>query len=447
MDYEQALEWVHSLPRLAAHPGVENTRRLLEKLGNPEKSLRFVHVAGTNGKGSATVMLASVLHRAGYRVGASVSPYVLEFRERFLLDGEMISRETLAQILTEVRAAAEGLRAEGWDSLVEFDAVTAATLLWFARERCDIVCLEVGLGGRLDSTNAVENTLVACIMCIGRDHTELLGDTYAAIAGEKCGILKNNCTVISYPAQPQEAMDEITLRAAKAHCPLVAPDLQDLHIYKAPAFENRVNYGGYDLVVPFPGVHQAYNAAVVVEAALALCEKGFDISDEAILDGIAGARFPARIEVLSRRPLVVLDGAHNPDGARALAATLRGAGLSAFVGKLGMDRNSPDSYREPSAAAGLAETRRWLDTCRAENTLHAGPVRPMITPRFTPSTSDEYMRGLGELAKEYSVPAQSHRVGRRAVPRHKILRRELQPVRPVRRRRAHCHGALHLQPR
>ena len=118
MDYEQALEWVHSLPRLAAHPGVENTRRLLEKLGNPEKSLRFVHVAGTNGKGSATVMLASVLHRAGYRVGASVSPYVLEFRERFLLDGEMISRETLAQILTEVRAAAEGLRAEGWDSLV-----------------------------------------------------------------------------------------------------------------------------------------------------------------------------------------------------------------------------------------------------------------------------------------------------------------------------------------
>ena len=324
MDYEQALEWVHSLPRLAAHPGVENTRRLLEKLGNPEKSLRFVHVAGTNGKGSATVMLASVLHRAGYRVGASVSPYVLEFRERFLLDGEMISRETLAQILTEVRAAAEGLRAEGWDSLVEFDAVTAATLLWFARERCDIVCLEVGLGGRLDSTNAVENTLAACIMCIGRDHTELLGDTYAAIAGEKCGILKNNCTVISYPAQPQEAMDEITLRAAKAHCPLVAPDLQDLHIYKAPAFENRVNYGGYDLVVPFPGVHQAYNAAVVVEAALALCEKGFDISDEAILGGIAGARFPARIEVLSRRPLVVLDGAHNPDGARALAATLRG---------------------------------------------------------------------------------------------------------------------------
>ena len=354
MDYEQALEWVHSLPRLAAHPGVENTRRLLEKLGNPEKSLRFVHVAGTNGKGSATVMLASVLHRAGYRVGAGVSPYVLEFRERFLLDGEMISRETLAQILTEVRAAAEGLRAEGWDSLVEFDAVTAATLLWFARERCDIVCLEVGLGGRLDSTNAVENTLVACIMCIGRDHTELLGDTYAAIAGEKCGILKNNCTVISYPAQPQEAMDEITLRAAKAHCPLVAPDLQDLHIYKAPAFENRVNYGGYDLVVPFPGVHQAYNAAVVVEAALALCEKGFDISDEAILGGIAGARFPARIEVLSRRPLVVLDGAHNPDGARALEEML--SALAPCFARVYTVR--PDSPRALSAEALAALAKR-----------------------------------------------------------------------------------------
>ena len=149
--------------------------------------------------------------------------------------------------------------------------------------------------------------------------------------------------MISYPAQPQEAMDEITLRAAKAHCPLVAPDLQDLHIYKAPAFENRVNYGGYDLVVPFPGVHQAYNAAVVVEAALALCEKGFDISDEAILGGIAGARFPARIEVLSRRPLVVLDGAHNPDGARALAATLRGAGLSGLTAVIGiLDGKQPE---------------------------------------------------------------------------------------------------------
>lgn len=398
MDYEQALAWVHSLPRLAPHPGVENTRLLLEKLGNPEKSLKFVHIAGTNGKGSATVMLACVLHRAGYHVGASVSPYVLEFRERFLLDGEMIPRETLAQLLTEVRAAAQALHAEGWDSLVEFDAVTAATLLWFAREHCDIVCLEVGLGGRLDSTNAVENTLVACVMCIGKDHTELLGDTYAAIAGEKCGIFKNNCTVVSYPAQPQEAMDEITLRAADAHCPLVVPDLQDLHIYKAPAFENRFDYGGYDLVVPFPGLHQAYNAAVVVEAALTLCDRGFEISDEAIMDGIADARFPARIEVLSRRPLVVLDGAHNPNGARALSTTLRGAGLSGLTAVIGiLDGKQPDEM-----LAALAPCFARVYTVRPDSprALSAEALAALAKRHFAQVKACETVEQALRLARE-----------------------------------------------
>ena len=141
MDYEQALAWVHSLPRLAARPGVENERKLLEKLGHPEERLCFAHIAGTNGKGSTAVMLAGVLQKAGYRVGLTVSPYVLDFRERFQVDGQMIEPAALAEVLTEVRAAAEALAAEGWDSLVEFDAVTAAALVWFARRQCDIVVL------------------------------------------------------------------------------------------------------------------------------------------------------------------------------------------------------------------------------------------------------------------------------------------------------------------
>ena len=336
MNYDEALAWVHSLPRLAEHPGIENTRRLLAKLDDPQKELKFVHIAGTNGKGSATAMLSCVLCKAGYRVGMSVSPYVLDFRERFQINGEMIAPNVLAALLGEVRAAADALAAEGWDSLVEFDAVTAAALLWFARERCDIVCLEVGLGGRLDSTNAIENTLVACIMHIAKDHIELLGDTEEKIAAEKCGIFKNGCTVIAYPDQPRAAMDEIVLCAQAAGCPLVVPELEDLRFYRARPLENRVNYGGYDLTIPFPGRHQAYNAAVVAQAALALCEKGFEIPDEAIMEGIAATRFPARIEVLRRDPLVVVDGAHNPDGARALAAALRGAGLSGLTAVLGI---------------------------------------------------------------------------------------------------------------
>ena len=337
MQYEEALAWVHSLPRLCSAPGPQNERALLQALGRPQDALKFVHVAGTNGKGSAVLMLASVLKAAGLRVGATVSPFVLDFRERFQLNGEMISREACAGILTQVRGALEQMPPAQREQIAEFDAVTAAALLWFAQQGCDIVCLETGLGGRLDATNAVDNTLVACIMAIGKDHTELLGHTYAGIAAEKCGIFKPGCSVVAYPAQPEEAMRQIEACAAAAHCPLCVPQLEDFHFYRGRPFENRVNYGGYDLEVPFAGRHQAYNAAVVVQAALALCEHGFDISDDAIMQGIAAARNPARIEVLQRRPLVILDGMHNPDGARALADVLRAGhvqGLTAVMGVL-----------------------------------------------------------------------------------------------------------------
>lgn len=337
MQYEEALAWVHSLPRLCSAPGPQNERALLQALGRPQDALKFVHVAGTNGKGSAVLMLASVLKAAGLRVGATVSPFVLDFRERFQLNGEMISREACAGILTQVRGALEQMPPAQREQIAEFDAVTAAALLWFAQQGCDIVCLETGLGGRLDATNAVDNTLVACIMAIGKDHTELLGHTYAGIAAEKCGIFKPGCSVVAYPAQPEEAMRQIEACAAAAHCPLCMPQLEDFHFYRGRPFENRVNYGGYDLEVPFAGRHQAYNAAVVVQAALALCEHGFDISDDAIMQGIAAARNPARIEVLQRRPLVILDGMHNPDGARALADVLRAGrvqGLTAVMGVL-----------------------------------------------------------------------------------------------------------------
>lgn len=337
MQYEEALAWVHSLPRLCSAPGPQNERALLQALGRPQDALKFVHVAGTNGKGSAVLMLASVLKAAGLRVGATVSPFVLDFRERFQLNGEMISREACAGILTQVRGALEQMPPAQREQIAEFDAVTAAALLWFAQQRCDIVCLETGLGGRLDATNAVDSTLVACIMAIGKDHTELLGHTYAGIAAEKCGIFKPGCSVVAYPAQPEEAMRQIEACAAAANCPLCVPQLEDFHFYRGRPFENRVNYGGYDLEVPFAGRHQAYNAAVVVQAALALCEHGFDISDDAIMQGIAAARNPARIEVLQRRPLVILDGMHNPDGARALADVLRAGrvqGLTAVMGVL-----------------------------------------------------------------------------------------------------------------
>jgi dihydrofolate synthase/folylpolyglutamate synthase len=332
MNYEQAVEWVHGLPRIASQPGVENTRRLLAAMGNPERALKFVHIVGTNGKGSTTTMLASVLCHAGYKTGATISPYVVDFRERFQINGVMITRDRLAEILTDVRDAAERLYQSGWTSLVAFDAITAAALLWFAQEGCDIVCMEAGLGGRLDATNAVENTLVTCILSIGLDHTELLGDTVAQIATEKCGVFKNQCTVVCYPEQPQAAMEEIVQRAYAAGCALVVPKPKDIVPMPKRALENCMRYKEFSLAVPFLGSHQRNNASVAVEAAMALREKGFIIAQADIEAGIAAARLPARIEVLSRNPLIILDGAHNADGALALAQTLRDEG----VGKVSM---------------------------------------------------------------------------------------------------------------
>lgn len=332
MEYQEAVQWVHSLGRFAPRPGLDRMRQLLEQLGNPHQQLKFVHVVGTNGKGSAVMMTASILMEAGYKTGANISPYVLDFRERFLLNGNMISEERLAEVLTLVRQGAEKLSTPP----LEFEAVTAAALLYFAQEKCEIVCLEAGIGGGQDYTNVIENTELVYVMRIGYDHTEILGDTLAQIAKEKCGVFKNHCPVVSYPQQPPEAELQILESATLAECPLTIPSLEDITFYKSRRLENRINYGGYELAVPFLGRHQALNAAVVVEGALALWRKGYAIEDEHIINGIEKAAFPARIEVLSHTPLIIVDGAHNEDSAMALAATLCEAKLEGLTGVVGL---------------------------------------------------------------------------------------------------------------
>lgn len=337
MTPSQAIDWLHGLPRLGGGASLARMRALLKELGSPERQLKFVQIAGTNGKGTVAALTASILQKAGYKTGLTISPFVLEFRERFQINGEMIPPETLAALTAEVRAACGRLAAAGGDAPVQFEAVTAVALLWFARERCDLAVLETGLGGRYDATNAVENTLVSAITRIGLDHTELLGDTIAEIAREKCGIIKPGCIVISYPDQPKEALREIVVEAGRQGCELVVPDLDDLTRRKSPPFANRMDYGGYEVRLPFLGAHQACNAAVAVEIALALWRKGYAIEDDAILAGLEAARMPARVELLRREPLLLLDGCHNPDGTAALAGVLqeeKAEGLTAVIGML-----------------------------------------------------------------------------------------------------------------
>lgn len=346
----EAIDWLHSLPRLGGGATLSRMQALLRGLGSPERQLKFVQIAGTNGKGTVSALTASILARAGYKTGLTISPFVLEFRERFQINGGMIPPQVLADLTAEVRAAAESILAAGGEMPVEFEAVTAVALLWFAREGCDIAVLETGLGGRYDATNAVRNTLVSAITRIGLDHTELLGDTVEKIAREKCGIIKPGCIVVSYPDQPREALREIVVEAGRQGCELVVPELDDLTRRRGKPFTNRIDYGGYEVRLPFLGAHQACNAAMAVEIALALWRKGLTIEDDAILLGLEAARMPARVELLRRDPLILVDGCHNPDGTAALAGVLReekAEGLTAVIGMLA-DKKVEDALKNLS---------------------------------------------------------------------------------------------------
>ena len=339
MTTQQAIEALHALPRMGqGAPGLARMQNLCDHLGNPEKELQCIHIAGTNGKGSLAAMTSAILTAAGYKTGLTISPYVVDFRERFQIDGEMIPPRTLASLTQKVMDAADAIEAEGGEKPVEFEAVTALALLWFAREKCDLVVLETGLGGRCDATNIVPHKLVAAITKIGYDHMEVLGDTLDKIAAEKAGIIKEGTVVVNYPDQPAEAMGPILTAAAEAHTSIITPDKDDLTLLRGKRLENRIDYGGYRAALSLPGTHQANHAAMAVEIALALWrEFGYDISDDAILQGLAAARMPARIEVLRRHPLLLLDGCHNPDGAKMLAATLTRADFEEnLVGVLGV---------------------------------------------------------------------------------------------------------------
>uniref|UniRef100_UPI003FEF63AB bifunctional folylpolyglutamate synthase/dihydrofolate synthase n=2 Tax=Gemmiger formicilis TaxID=745368 RepID=UPI003FEF63AB len=339
MTTQQAIEALHALPRMGqGAPGLARMQNLCDHLGNPEKELQCIHIAGTNGKGSLAAMTSSILTAAGYKTGLTISPYVVDFRERFQIDGEMIPPRTLANLTGKVLDAIDAIEAEGGEKPVEFEAVTALAFLWFAREKCDLVVLETGLGGRCDATNVVPHKLVAAITKIGYDHMEVLGDTLDKIAAEKAGIIKEGTVVVNYPDQPAEAMGPILTAAAEAHTSIITPDKDDLTLLRGKRLENRIDYGGYRAALGLPGTHQANHAAMAVEIALALWrEFGYDISDDAILQGLADARMPARIEVLRRHPLLLLDGCHNLDGAKMLAATLTRADFEEnLVGVLGV---------------------------------------------------------------------------------------------------------------
>ncbi len=324
--YEEALQWVHSTLRFGSKLGLERIRRLLTLLGDPQDKCKHIHIAGTNGKGSVTAMIASCLEAGGYRAGMYISPYLEDFRERITVQGRMIPKKDMAAVVTELRPVVESVIKEGDEHPTEFEIITALAFLYYARERCDYVSLEVGLGGRFDATNVVTPE-VSVITTISFDHTDRLGDTLGKIAFEKAGIIKAGVPVVT-GAIEEEALKVISERAQELGSPLYTVGKSGADVtweeVDSSQYGQVVHITGpwfryENLHVPLLGRHQQQNAAMAVTALeVAARHSSLYLDRHAISTGIARTTWPGRMEILSRSPMIVIDGAHNPEGARSL---------------------------------------------------------------------------------------------------------------------------------
>lgn len=321
MDYYEAMEAIQFDGQEGSILRLSTMKDLLSLTANPQKGMRFIHVAGTNGKGSVSQNIYSILIEAGYNVGLYQSPSLVTFNERMQVNREHISDRMLINIANELKERLQGARL----APTEFEWITAIAFHYFFQQDCDIVILEVGLGGRLDATNMIDAPLVSVITKIGLDHQDVLGDTIEEISGEKAGIIKEKSPVVLYPLQEEGVLETIKAVSQEKSAELIIPSVESLEIVYAEPDSGTFNYKDFEgLELGMQGIHQFYNAMTSLEVIEAL--KGqydFDISEEAIRRGLKSSRMLGRFDKVQTNPTIILDGAHNPQGVEALADSIR----------------------------------------------------------------------------------------------------------------------------
>ena len=327
MKYQEAMKYITEVGNFGSNYGLERTYKLLELLDNPQDKLKIIHVAGTNGKGSTTAMITSMLKGCGYKVGMYTSPFLEEFEERIQINGENIPKEKLAQLITKIKYAVDKVIEEGYNHPTEFEIITVLMFLYFATEEVDFAVVEVGLGGRLDSTNVI-TPILSVITSISFDHTNLLGNTLEEIATEKAGIIKSGIPTVIYP---QEEVAEIVIssKCQELDSKLYKINKEDaklINIIKEDKIYQQVKVkldDEYDVKLPLLGEHQILNLAVALKALEVIKDKAPKLNRESIVKSLATVRWNGRLEIMSNSPYVVIDGAHNIQGITQLDKNIK----------------------------------------------------------------------------------------------------------------------------
>ncbi len=382
MNYRQTMEYIEALSRYGSVLGLANMEQLCSALGQPQESLRIIHVAGTNGKGSTVAYLTSILQAAGYRVGTYTSPTISDYRERFCINGRMISQKNLCEYMERMKEVCEEITSQGFPHPTVFEVETALAFLYFQEKNCDYAVLEVGMGGADDATNIIQHP-VACVWAsISMDHMAILGKTLGEIAAVKAGIAKPGAVYVTTNQKP-EAMAELRKAAeAAGGSELILADSAQARIRSENLTFQQFDYKELKkLKIHLAGRHQIANALLAVECIRQLRIRGLKISDQAIYDGLNQTRWPGRMEVIGRHPLFVLDGAHNEDAAARLAQNIEiyftNKRIIYIMGVL----------RDKEYEKILAHTARYAD--------HILTITPPENPRALPALE------LAQTARQY----------------------------------------------
>ena len=403
MNYDEALSYIHGTSNVFCKPGLERVRALCSALGDPQDGMKFIHVAGTNGKGSTSAMLASILREAGYRVGLYTSPYIYRFNERMQVNGEPIADGTLASLVTEI----EPIVAEMTDKPTEFELITAVAFEYFRREACDVIVLEVGMGGRFDSTNIIKDPLLSVITGIALDHVAFLGDTVEKIAYEKAGIIKDYAPVL-FGGEDEAALRVISEIAAERGSKLYTVDHSKIRDTSLGLSGGCFSYGEWkDVKLSLLGTYQFKNAAAVLCAVEILRERGLKIDTGAVYRGIESTRWRARFEIIGTDPTVIFDGAHNAEGVGVATESIKSyypSGRVAIFSGVLKDKDYRAIAKSISGVASVVFTVT-PDNPRALSAVEYARVLSELGVEATATGSVREALKLGlEYARENGVP-------------------------------------------